>query len=1176
MKRVRFASAFVSLSLAALMIAGCGGGDSTPSSMDIRGVAIDGYLKNISVCVDRNDDGVCNEAEARTLSGSGGFYYISGMSYDSNKALIAEVLPGITVDEDNLDRYVLDADYSGEPIRFMSAYGKQNIITPITTLVYSQMRDGNLTLDEAEKSVAELLGISINDLYIDYIAKGDERLRAKALNIATLLLKGYNPKAVVNSLKGADVAFKDIDFVSKYPTIAKYLRMSNGDFITYISVGDACSQSDWQSFASNSIGDITLGAPIKMSCSKYLNKPIFSLSGLQGYDGGYILNADGGVAKTDYFNTVCSNSYATRKSNKLGGGYSESIGINTGELGIGAGIKASFAHSKITTSSNDGISVYMEQTTSGKYAKIFTDNVDLDHFSSNLLGSTLDEEQTKKYFDYNSTSKFFTINGKDYNDTNVTFGVWFDGNPYGLVQILAMMESAFWDMRDSGTISNAEILRLHILATMANFYRNYGDGFITKVGYCNYAYGRGELDISGGASDTTFGASAGASMSVSVDGVSASKSFGGSYGHDSGWASRIANATVSATAVPAEVTDAVAWGSAINAELRSYSGGSLSIPEATLANISMPDVPSIPAKKQPISPLDVNIKSFPDWMKDKNSSVSQDTDDQINNEDNASIGDGGVEEAGKYATLALYPSYKKELEELRRFIKENYAKSYDILGSADNNLIRPANAKTCSIDEVVKYAKVLEVLRPDLNLPNDDDDKNSYKNIVKLLGDVHTLGKLSTYLSFLTQIEEYSGVTKDGISGEFDRFYELFTDAATSKIADHLSRGVDVESDMLKSFYDNFLGHPNGDSENIGCDVSKKYILYGCLEESDSKYDYVKNALLEPNKSIQNSSYKRVWMSAPGGYVPYYINTNNEINLFRLEGFINDAYEYWINLSEHDRQHTSYFSEKMVMPNYTPMLDSTSSDIEIETSDDLHNLARHYDIIDNNTLPINTPLYPVVVYKEGGHYPLIFVQFNGSYPIFYTADGIAHPNIKYGHINMKFDSFDINSSAYGSVPSNNFRSLLKNTNTDLSEKLSWKYTFRLKDGTELSNAQKRIFNTLTIVDWGHITKEPNWIYYPSPSDMAGCKNHCEDDYVIDQSIFLKTKAPTGATLSLAEGSGSESVANKTVLILLPVNKSTDSNFAKNYFNYTVPDAFSDLVKGGDFGIYGNYALPMSE
>lgn len=182
-----------------LFLVGCGGGgdssssttsttgSSTPSggtTTTISGVVIDGYWRGAKVCIDRNRNAVCDNDEPSGISESGGIYSISALETDVGNYPLAAEGTTETFDEGT------NAYLTGN-ITLLSPAEMQNIVTPITTMVETEIRDGQ-SFESAKLSVATALDISTDDIGVDYVSTGNSTLESKAVTIAQELQSSDN------------------------------------------------------------------------------------------------------------------------------------------------------------------------------------------------------------------------------------------------------------------------------------------------------------------------------------------------------------------------------------------------------------------------------------------------------------------------------------------------------------------------------------------------------------------------------------------------------------------------------------------------------------------------------------------------------------------------------------------------------------------------------------------------------------------------------------------------------------------------------------------------------------------------------------------------------------------------------------------------------------------------
>ena len=141
---------------------------TTPLASTITGTAADGYLRGAKVCLDVNENGVCEDAEPQDTTIAGGVYVITvAPGIDIDKPLLVEV-SAQTVDED-------DGELVGKPYVMKAPAGKHQFVSPITTLVQQEI-ENNPALSAADAETKVKTALSMVDdtevsLFDDFVAK---------------------------------------------------------------------------------------------------------------------------------------------------------------------------------------------------------------------------------------------------------------------------------------------------------------------------------------------------------------------------------------------------------------------------------------------------------------------------------------------------------------------------------------------------------------------------------------------------------------------------------------------------------------------------------------------------------------------------------------------------------------------------------------------------------------------------------------------------------------------------------------------------------------------------------------------------------------------------------------------------------------------------------------------
>ena len=172
----------------ALALTACGGSnsDSEPGTTSdsisesvssatstFSGTVADGYLVDAKVCLDLNDNKVCDEDDPSAISTEGGQFTIEGVTQEQldTHAIVVQVIEGLTVDEDEPD-VVIDKAYT------MTAPAGYDFVSPLTTMVHQELEENkdndDFSVTDAEATIKAKLGTTM-DLREDYVeAKGEE------------------------------------------------------------------------------------------------------------------------------------------------------------------------------------------------------------------------------------------------------------------------------------------------------------------------------------------------------------------------------------------------------------------------------------------------------------------------------------------------------------------------------------------------------------------------------------------------------------------------------------------------------------------------------------------------------------------------------------------------------------------------------------------------------------------------------------------------------------------------------------------------------------------------------------------------------------------------------------------------------------------------------------------
>lgn len=210
---------FVNAVFSTLFLVGCGGGGGGSSSTStttgttgttdtsspaattttLSGVVIDGYWRGAKVCIDRNQNALCDSDEPSATTESGGKYTVTVLETDVGSYPLVAAGTTATFDEGT------NAYLSGN-ITLLSPAQMQNIITPITTMVQTEIQYNNKSIDTAKATVAAALGITTDDIGLDYVANANTTLENKATGIANELKNTNNDYTQVAQEQGITVS----------------------------------------------------------------------------------------------------------------------------------------------------------------------------------------------------------------------------------------------------------------------------------------------------------------------------------------------------------------------------------------------------------------------------------------------------------------------------------------------------------------------------------------------------------------------------------------------------------------------------------------------------------------------------------------------------------------------------------------------------------------------------------------------------------------------------------------------------------------------------------------------------------------------------------------------------------------------------------------------------------
>ena len=148
------------------------------------GVAADGYLKGAKVCLDINNNGKCDNSEPTTTTDENGNFSLDYNSSVSDATLL--VMGGEDIERKIPFNYTLKAPLDAKNI------------TPFTTLIYADMQKNKATYSQAIDRVADILGISTNDVVGDPTKSNKLKKLALKLQIGAEFIAKIKDKNILD------------------------------------------------------------------------------------------------------------------------------------------------------------------------------------------------------------------------------------------------------------------------------------------------------------------------------------------------------------------------------------------------------------------------------------------------------------------------------------------------------------------------------------------------------------------------------------------------------------------------------------------------------------------------------------------------------------------------------------------------------------------------------------------------------------------------------------------------------------------------------------------------------------------------------------------------------------------------------------------------------------------
>ncbi len=857
----------------------------------------------------------------------------------------------------------------------------------------------------------------------------------------------------------------------------------------------------------DSVKDMTIGAKVSTANSTFIVRPVFDLS-LLNNDGYLDVNLSSSTEAVTEIKLV---------SNKSATSHSEQESYDFTASGQGRGFKASAAYhqeNKRQESSSDGtVNVKMSYNTTGAYVELLTSGFSNDaSFTPYLIGSRLTDDTVRSYVNYTESYVKGQSGDKYISALLVTNGGQLDDleNVYGNIQLLGEMEKVFGLLKTQYNIYSDANVRAELMANMVSmksfisnaistFYSYHGDSFVSRVSAMNYGLGNGQLQFGQSSGNTENVYNAALSVSYSRLGFAGSASADVGVSRQNGWASAYKNTTITARSLPAGVIDTTSWASSILAMLSNESSP-ISVPPLTglpvLGTLTLPT--PVDALKDPAIPPDSCFRSYDDWKQyqdGKKASIQQDKEQAAAAGEN--VAGQGVQAAMDPAAggnAQLYRNYAEELLALKN------KKKLSVLPIQGSNIMR-VDKMFVSGFRTTPYDRVIPQLRPNLDIPGQSTKITGFPNISTILMVVDKLGQLNSYLRFLSSfaISKVSPEISDG----YDTFYAGFREKAFDMISMQLMQGVDISDEMLAGFSVDMLGQKDSERQ------SGLYLAFNNIDV----YNYILKTLLAPDNA-------KVWSSAPGGYIPFAWDANNQLSFLNLVGIKNDL---------------------------TPLHSFVSY------ADPMKNPLSFYE---DNKATFKSPWFPVFQYKQSQTASLLFLQVAGPYQIIRGAWWAAYPGNA-----MTFNQ--MNPAADASVTPSlvDYLGHYENDFNYWRNLLSWDYALYFANATQKDPDMVKKYTVLTLaavsasvlpIPHGPINNYKNALTSTSLNgvwNLNGVKNAYKTKDGSITIINMAAEDPYYAPRSIG-----------SVVMLLPINSTTCGDKFNNAFSYATNFASTDIVQ----------------
>jgi hypothetical protein len=180
----------------AVLLANCGGSTSTALS----GSVVDGKIQGAVVCLDVNSNALCDVGEPSAITDANGAY---SFTYSGGSIAGMHVLAIVGTDAIDSDNGPVTTAYN-----MLAPATAPSYVTPLTTLVSTEMLISKGTADDAEKSVKASLGLEVGSTLLGKNVMDDPTLHA--ISQITAVAMGSAKEAVAGDNAAKDTSPADV------------------------------------------------------------------------------------------------------------------------------------------------------------------------------------------------------------------------------------------------------------------------------------------------------------------------------------------------------------------------------------------------------------------------------------------------------------------------------------------------------------------------------------------------------------------------------------------------------------------------------------------------------------------------------------------------------------------------------------------------------------------------------------------------------------------------------------------------------------------------------------------------------------------------------------------------------------------------------------------------------